>query len=380
MTKRPLLELFAPHFATLTDPRFKRTRRHELLNMFILALCGTIAGADGWVEIASYAKTKRAFFGRYLDLPHGVPSHDTFGRLFARLDPAVLLTCIRSWLDAFRATVERELVAIDGKTLRGSFDTAAEQAPLHLVSAWASEARLVLGQVACDAKSNEITAIPLLLELLDLKGCIVTIDAMGCQKDIAAAIRARDADYVLTLKDNHPKLCAAVRDAFADLALRDFADPHVRQCRTREHGHGRAELREYIIAPVPADLAERDEWKDFQSIGMVFRVRADGTRESETASYYLTSLPPKVTTFARAARGHWGIENSLNWCLDVTFAEDRSRVRKDHGPANLGMLRRLALSIIKQDTLSKHSLRGKRLIAGWDDQRLLDILRGFCGN
>ena len=377
MAKAALRELFTPHFASLTDPRRTRTRRHELLNMIILALCGTVAGADGWVEIANYAKTKLAFFRRYLHLPQGTPSHDTFGRVFARLDPTALLPCIQSWLDSLRKSLQGDIVAIDGKTLRGSFDSAAGQSPVHLVSAWASAARLVLGQVAVAAGSNEITAIPQLLELLDLQGATVTLDAMGCQKEIAAAIRGKDADYVLKLKDNHPTMHAAVRDAFAELALNDFTAPGVRQHRTNERGHGRHELREYVMAPVPADLVHRDEWKDLTSIGMVYRRRDDGTRETETASYYLCSGPAKVKAFARAARGHWGIENSLHWCLDVTFTEDRSRIRKDNGPANLAMLRRLALSIIKQDTQSKYSLRSRRLIAGWNDDQLLSFLLGF---
>jgi predicted transposase YbfD/YdcC len=377
MAKTALRELFTRHFATLTDPRATRTRRHELLNMIVLALCGTMAGADGWVEIANYARTKLAFFRRYLHLPHGTPSHDTFGRVFARLDPAALLPCIQSWLSSFRTSLQDDIVAIDGKTLRGSFDTAAEQSPLHLVSAWASAARLVLGQVAVAADSNEITAIPQLLELLDLQGATVTLDAMGCQKEIAAAIRGKEADYVLKLKDNHPTMHAAVRQAFGELALNDFAAPGVRQHRTCERGHGRNELRAYVIAPVPADLVQRDDWKDLTSIGMVYRLRDDGTRETETASYYLCSGPAKVKHFARAVRGHWGIENTLHWSLDVTFAEDRCRIRKDHGPANLAMLRRLTLSIIKQDTESKYSLRSRRLIAGWDDEQLLRFLIGF---
>jgi predicted transposase YbfD/YdcC len=380
MAKAGLSELFAPHFATLTDPRMERTRRHELLNMIILALCGTIAGADGWVEIANYAKTKRPFFRRFLDLPHGTPSHDTFGRVFARLDPTALLQCVQSWLAALRHSLAGEIVAIDGKTLRGSFDRAAEQSPLHLVNAWAGEARLMLGQVAVDSKSNEITAIPQLLELLDLKGATVTLDAMGCQKEIAAAIRVKEAHYVLKLKDNHPKLCEAVQDIFAKFAADDYTDPQLRQWRTRERGHGRDEYREYLIAPAPVDLVQREEWKDLTSIGMVYKLRNDGTRESETASYYLCSGPPKVKAFARAARDHWGVENSLHWSLDVTFAEDRSRVRTEHGPANLALLRRLSLSIIKQDTTSKYSLRSRRLIAGWDDEALLTFLRGFCGD
>src|SRR5262245_18936372 len=223
MPSAQLGEPFAPHFANLTDPRVERTRRHDLLDIFILALCATLGGADGWADVERFAKAKLDFFRRLLDLPGGVPSHDTFGRAFARPDPAALLACTRNWLDAFRAAVDRELVAIDGKTLRGSFDDAAGHSPLHLVSAWACEARLVLGQVAVGARSNEITAIPLLLELLDLKGCTVTADAMGCQKGIAAAIRGREADYVLTVKDNQPALHRAVHEAFMGHAERDYS-------------------------------------------------------------------------------------------------------------------------------------------------------------
>jgi predicted transposase YbfD/YdcC len=380
MPSSPLVELFAPYFANLTDPRIDRGKRHALLDIFILALCATLGGANGWADIERFGKAKLPFFRQFLDLPNGIPSHDTFGRLFARLDPAALLPCIRDWLGAFRTAVERELVAIDGKTLRGSFDTAAGQNPLHLVSAWATEARLVLGQVTVDAKSNEITAIPLLLELLDLRGCIVTIDAMGCQKEIAAAIRDREADYVLTVKENQPTLHQAVHETFLAHAEADFSDPTLRRLRTVERSHGRDETREYFIAAAPPELVRSGEWKDLRSIGLVMRTREVDGVVSEEVVYYLSSLPAKVRQFAKAVRGHWGIENRLHWSLDVTFAEDHSRVRKDHGPVNLGMLRRLALSILQQDTSCKDSLRGKRLSAGWDEERLLKILLGFCGN
>ena len=379
MPSSQLADLFTPFFANLTDPRCNRTKRHALLDIFILALCATIGGANGWADIERFGKAKLEFFRRFLDLPHGIPSHDTFGRVFARLDPAALLTCIQNWLAAFRSAVDRELVAIDGKTMRGSFDSAAGQNPLHVVSAWASEARLVLGQIAVDSKSNEITAIPLLLELLALQGCIVTIDAMGCQKDIAAAVREREADYVLTIKDNQPTLLQLVHEAFLAHAAADFTDPTLRRFKTVERGHGRHESREYFIAAAPAELLRRGDWKDVASIGMVQRTRLVDGQVSEEIVYYLSSLPPKVKTFAQAVRGHWGIENRLNWSLDVTFAEDQSRVRKDHGPANLGMLRRLSLSILQQDTSSKDSLRGKRLSAGWDEDRLVKILTGFSG-
>ncbi len=371
------LELFAPFFVNITDPRIDRTKRHTLLDIIILAVCATLGNADGWADIERFGKAKIDFFRTFLDLPNGIPSHDTFGRVFARLDPAALMACIQQWLDALGAAVAGEVVAIDGKTLRGSFDRAAGQNPLHLVSAWATEARLLLGQVAVDAKSNEITAIPLLLELLDLRGCIVTIDALGCQKDIAAAIRAGEADYVLAVKDNQPTLHQAVHEAFLAHAEADFADPSLRRLKTVEQGHGREETREYFVADAPRSLRRGGVWKDLRSIGMVCRTRVVHGEESDEIVYYLSSLAPKVKTFARAVRGHWGIENRLHWSLDVTFGEDQSRVRKAHSPVNLGMLRRLALSILQRDTSLKDSLRGKRLRAGWDEEVLLKILTGF---
>jgi predicted transposase YbfD/YdcC len=377
MPSSRLKELFTSHFDKLTDPRINRSKRHELLDMLILAVCATLGGANGWADIARFSKAKLSFFRQFLELPNGVPSHDTFGRVFARLDPAGLLACIQGWLAAFRAAVDRELVAIDGKTLRGSFDAAGGQQPLHLVSAWASQARLVLGQVAVHEKSNEITAIPALLELLDLKGCIVTIDAMGCQKDIAAAIRAQEADYVLAVKDNQPTLHQLVQETFG--AEVDGDTPTARHYKTVERNHGRNETREYVVTAAPARLLEWDEWQDVRSIGMVLRTREVNGVVSEEVGCYLSSLPPKVKTFARAVRSHWSIENRLHWSLDVTFAEDQSRVRKDHAPANLGMLRRLTLSILQQDTSVKDNLRGKRLSAGWDERVLLKILAGFCG-
>jgi predicted transposase YbfD/YdcC len=370
-------ELFTAHFGKLTDPRINRTRRHGLLDMLILAVCASIGGANGWSDIARFAKAKLAFFRQFLDLPNGIPSHDTFGRVFARLDPAALLACIQKWLADFRAAVDREIVAIDGKTLRGSFDTAAGQQPLHLVSAWASEARLVLGQVAVDQKSNEITAIPALLELLDLKGAIVTIDAMGCQTEIAKAIRAREADYVLAVKDNQPTVHRLIVDALdADLGRRQ---PQARRCRKVERNHGRTETREYVVLPAPEELLRLGEWQDVRSVGIVLREREVNGVVSAEACCYLSSLDPKVKTFARAVRSHWGIENRLHWSLDVTFAEDQSRIRKDHSAVNAGMLRRLVLSILQQDTSLNDTLRGKRLSAGWDEQVLLKILAGFCG-
>ena len=377
MPTRDTLELFVPFFEDLTDPRMERTKRHALLDILILAVCATLGNADGWADIERFGRTKCDFFRTFLELPNGIPSHDTFGRVFARLDPAALMACIQQWLNALGTAVAGEVVAIDGKTLRGSFDTAAGKNPLHLVSAWACEARLTLGQMAVEAKSNEITAIPLLVELLDLKGCIVTIDAMGCQREIAAAIRGREADYVLAVKDNQPSLLHAVQEAFLAHAAEDFSDPTLRRLKTVERSHGRDETREYYIVAAPAALVGGGQWKDVRSIGMVCRTRLVNGAETDELVYYLSSLPPKVRQFAKAVRGHWGIENRLHWSLDVTFAEDKSRARKDHSPLNLGMLRRLALSILRQDTSVKDNLRGKRLRAGWDEEVLLKILTGF---
>lgn len=377
MPTRDTMELFAPFFEDLTDPRMTRTKRHGLLDILVLAVCATLGNANGWADIERFGNAKLDFFRTFLDLPNGIPSHDTFGRVFARLDPAALMACLQQWLTALGAAVAGDVVAIDGKTLRGSFDTVAGKNPLHLVSAWACEARLTLGQVAVDAKSNEITAIPLLLELLDLKGCIVTIDAMGCQTDIATAIRGREADYVLAVKDNQPGLHQAVHEAFLAHAEDDFSDPSLKRLKTVERGHGRDETREYYIVEAPAAVARGGRWRDVRSIGMVQRTRVVNGAETDELVYYVSSLPPKVKQFAKAVRAHWGIENRLHWSLDVTFAEDRSRVRKDHGPLNLGMLRRLALSILQQDTSVKDNLRGKRLRAGWDDAVLLKILTGF---
>jgi predicted transposase YbfD/YdcC len=380
MPTRDALQYFAPFFENLTDPRMERTKRHSLLEIIILAVCGTLGNANGWADIERYGKTKLSFFRTFLELPNGIPSHDTFGRVFASLDPTALMACIQQWLDALGAAVAGEVVAIDGKTLRGSFDTAAGKNPLHLVSAWACEARLTLGQVAVDAKSNEITAIPLLLELLDLKGRIVTIDAMGCQKDITSAIRAREADYVLAVKNNQPTLYQAIQEAFLAHAENDYHDPLLKRIKTVEQGHGRIETREYFIAKAPAELIRSGEWQDARSIGMVCRTRKINGEETAEIVYYVSSLPAKVKQFAKAVRSHWGIENHLHWSLDVIFAEDRSRARKDHSPLNLGMLRRLALSILRKDTSVKDNLRGKRLRAGWDDEVLLKILTGISAN
>lgn len=374
------LQQFAAHFANITDPRMERTRRHSLEDILVIALCAMIANSDSFTDIERYGNSKLSFLRRFLELPNGIPSHDTFSRVFARLDPASLLVSLQNWLNDLREKLGGkggEPVAIDGKSLRGSHDGVARPNALHLISAWATNTRLFLGQVAVDQKSNEITAIPQLLELLDIEGDTVTIDAMGCQKEIAKAIVAKNADYVLQVKDNQPTLHDVVSDAFIRMAEKDYAEPSLRRCKTIDRDHGREEIREYFIVDVPDDLPGAEDWLGLKSIGMVLRTRTEGGHTSEEVAYYITSLDAKVKAFARAARGHWGIETTLHWSLDVTFSEDASRVRKDRGPENLAMIRRLVVSILKQDTSCKSSLRGKRLIAGWDDKVLLSILAAF---
>lgn len=368
-------------FGRLTDPRMERTKLHKLTDIVTVALCAAIAGCDTWVEVEEFGKRKEWWFQRFLDLPHGIPSHDTFGRVFAALDTGEFLGCLQEWLRSLNVASAGQMIAIDGKTLTGSFDKASGKGALHLVGAWATQQRLVLGQVATDQKSNEITAIPKLLEMLDLLGAIITIDAMGCQKEIARKIQEQGADYVLALKDNHPTLHEAVREQFLKRTkAQGLTGEGVRKLVTKEKGHGRTETREYYIMPVPANLAGREDWKGLRSLGMTIRRREVNGKETGEAQCYLLSLPPKVRQFAKAARGHWGIENSLHWSLDVTFSEDASRIRKGNAAETTGLLRRLALSILQQDTSMKASLRVKRKAAGWDEKVLEAFKTSFSAN
>lgn len=371
-----LVAVFTP-FENLTDPRVERTRRHELFDLVVVALCGTIAGGDSWLDIERFGNERLDWLRTFLTLEEGIPSHDTFGRVFARLDPAQLAACIQQWFD----DLGRELgqhIAIDGKTLRGSGDKAAGQNPLHLVSAWASEARLTLGQIAVDSKSNEITAIPLLLELLDLKGATVTIDAMGCQKDIAAKIVHGGGDYLLALKDNHPKLHEAVAEEFAAALDAQRPPTKMRQQTTVETSRGRKERRTYVALPAPKSLPGFADWVGLATLVMVVRITQVNGEEKGEASYYLSSLPAKVQQLGKLIRQHWSIESQLHWVLDVTFTEDQSRIRKQQAPQTSAMLRRLAVSILSQDTSIKDNIRGKRYRACLSTEVLERLIINFA--
>jgi predicted transposase YbfD/YdcC len=373
-----LMAVFTP-FENLTDPRIERTRRHELFDLVVVALCGTIAGSDTWADIERFGKERLAWLRTFLPLIEGIPSHDTFGRVFARLDPAQLAACIQQWLTDIGREIGQQ-IAIDGKTLRGSFDTAAGKNPLHLVSAWATEARLTLGQIAVDSKSNEITAIPLLLELLDLKGTTVTIDAMGCQKEIAAKIVDGEGDYLLALKDNHPTLHEAVCQEFTEALDADKPPAEMRRQVTVETNRGRQERREYVALPAPKSLPGFADWAGLATLVMVVRITEIGGVEKGEVSYYLSSLPAKVKKLAKLIRQHWSIESQLHWVLDVTFTEDASRIRKQHAPQTSAMLRRLAVSILSQDTSLKDNIRGKRYRACLSTDVLERLLLHFALN
>ena len=364
-------------FAALPDPRREHNRLHNLWDIIALTICAVIAGADAWTEVEEYGCLKHDFLATFLELPAGIPSHDTIGRVFARLDPAAFQQSFQAWVAALVEATDGRVIAIDGKTLRHSFDTAGGKGPLHLVSAWATANHLTLGQRAVSDKSNEITAIPELLRLLDLHGAVVTIDAMGCQKEIAARIEAGGGRYVLSLKENHGTLHADVQQLFRDGLESDFRGLDHHAHTTHDRGHGRRETRRYHVLPAPAALLERHpEWAGLKTLGMVFSERQVGDAEpTGETRFFLSSLPPKVKPFARAVRSHWRIENSLHWVLDVSFREDDCRVRKDHGPENLALLRRLAVSLLKQDTTVKRGIATKRKRAGWDDDYLLQVLR-----
>jgi predicted transposase YbfD/YdcC len=348
--------------------------------MIVLALCAAICGAEGWADVERFGKAKRKWFARFLQLPNGIPSHDTFGRVFARLDTSEFLTSLHNWIRCLNLALKDRGVAIDGKTVRRSFDNATGKSAVHLVSAWVSGLRISLGQVAVDDKSNEITAVPKLLELLELTGAVVTLDAMHCQKETAATIKAQGADYVLTVKANQPTLYEYLAGLFESFQERGYKVPGLRCYQATEYNHGRWEHRTYYAIAAPRELIDQGKWVGLKSVGMVYRYREEKGRIHEEVTFYISSLPPKVRRLAGLIRGHWGIENSLHWVLDVTFSEDQCRIRKGNGPEIASIFRRLALSMLEQDTSLKDTIRGKRLRAGWDNDVLETILAGFAGN
>jgi predicted transposase YbfD/YdcC len=365
------------HLKKVPDPRVERGRRHKLMDLLVIALCATLGGADDWVEIVQFGQAKKDWFATFLELHNGIASHDTFGRVFQILDSKMLEQVCMQWLQSIAGQIEG-VVAIDGKSLRGSRN--GKQSPLHIVSAWACQNSMLLGQVQTDKKSNEITAIPALLKLLSLKGCIVTIDAMGCQKAITQAIIDSEADYVLNLKSNHPYLHRQVaswfqknRDTGFDQQTYSYSLEHA-----QTNNHGRIESREHWLMEVPEYLRRATKsWTKLQTIAMVRRTRQVGDKTSEETHYYISSLPLSAgaKSIAKAIRSHWAVENELHWSLDVAFSEDASQTRKGEGPANLACIRRLALTQLKREKSLKVGLKNKRSRAGWDPAYMETVLR-----
>ena len=363
------------HFAELTDPR-RREGTYPLVNILVIAVCAVICGADDFVAIAEFGRLKKKFLERFLDLSAGIPSHDRFNAILAAIKPAEFEKCLLSWITALHEITDGQVVAIDGKTLRGSFDAASNKAAIHMVSAWATANHISLGQVVVDEKSNEITAIPKLLQIIELSGCLVTIDAMGCQTEIARQIVDAGADYVLAVKGNQPKLFNGIVAFFSDHLEDDFARVTVRRHETREREHGQDTVRLYLICPVPDDLPDKARWPHLRAIGMAITATTRDGKESSEIRYFIVSKFLSAIRFANAVRGHWSIENKLHWQLDVTFQEDKSRIRKGHADTNFSSLRRTALSLLKNNPTKKVGVKNRRLAAALNDEYLMEVLIG----
>jgi predicted transposase YbfD/YdcC len=351
-----------------------------LLDILVIALCTVICGGEGWEDMSEFGHAKELFLREQLglSLTNGTPSPDTFRRVFARLDPDAFTRCFTAWVATLRRQTKGEVVSIDGKALRHSFDTATGQAPIHVISAWAGKNRLVLSQLKVDDKSNEIPAIPALLALLDLRGCTVTIDAMGCQKEVARRIIAQEGDYVLALKGNQGTLHADVAEFFEDARARDFVGVAHQYLETVEKDHGRIEKRRYWLVEEVDWLVARHDWAGLRSISMIERIRQVGDKVTSEVSYTINSLTGSVAKLARAVRGHWGIENQVHHVLDVTFDEDDCRIRKENAPQNLATVRHLALNLLRQEQTHRRGIQGRIRRAGWDDDYLRQVLAPQC--
>ena len=382
MQNHPQLSLIE-HFKDLPDPRVQRTPDHDLIDILVIAVCTLLCAGESFNDMEDFGNAKADWFKTFLTLRNGIPSHDTFNRVFAALDPKAFLDCFLRWTQSLRQAVAQEIVALDGKALRRALN--ADQSVKYVVSAWAESNGLVLGQLKVSEKSNEITALPELLRVLELSGCIVTVDAMGCQKQIAKEIMEADADYVLAHKGNHETVHEEVKTFLDDLvaettrprpvgAKLSRAAATLAFLETVAKDHGRLETRRYYQSVALDWFADRAKWEGLQSVGMVEAIREIGGKQTMERRYYLSSLPLGVETFGRAVRGHWGVENKLHWVLDVQMREDQSRARAGYAAENLATLRRLALNLLKREKTKKRGLKGKQLNASWNHAYLLRLL------
>ena len=378
---KPSIATITNSFSGIEDPRDDSGKRHLLIDILVIAICAVICGADDWVGVENFGIAKHEWLKQFLELPHGIPSHDTFGRVFGLLDSEQFRSCFLRWIRAVANLTQGQVIAIDGKRLRRSHDKALGKEAICMVSAWAEASRLVLGQTKTDEASNEITAIPELLQILELTGCIVTIDAIGCQKTIAQAIIGRGGDYVLALKENQGGLYEAVAELFAYAGEIEFRDVSHDFHKTVDKGHGRIEIRHCWTIADPEFLQylpNRQDWAQLNALVMVQAERRDGDQVTHKTRYYITSLDNNAQQALYAVRRHWSIENGLHWVLDIAFREDESRIRKDNGPQNFAILRHIALNLLKQETTAKCGIKAKRLKAAWSESYLGKVLNGLA--
>jgi predicted transposase YbfD/YdcC len=366
------------HFEKVTDHRANRGKNYPLIEMVFVALCGAICDCQCWTDVAEFGKCKLKWFRKFLPFQNGIPSHDTFTEVFARLDTIEFYAALESWTRELAGSLLGQTVALDGKTLRGSHDLVHGKSPLHSVSAWACGLRLCLGLKSVEDKSNEIPAVQALIDLLDLKGAVVTADAMHCQRETAEKIIAKEADYVLVVKGNQETLQHAVEDALVQASEEE--SPRLRCQRRREKNRKREEMREVSVLPVPKNVPVFQQWPGIQTIGWIYRCREIEGRLEESQECFISSLPAKVRELSKHLRAHWGIENSQHHVLDVTFTEDASRIRNGNGPEVTSVFRRLALNILQRDTSMKKSIRAKRKVCGWDESAFERLLAGFSGS
>lgn len=373
--KLPPKITIADHFKDLEDQRVERTKRHKLIDIVTIGICAVICGADSWVLMETYGKKKEKWLKKFLELPNGIPSHDTFARVFARINPQEFQNSFLSWIKSINKITEGEVIAIDGKTLRHSYDRGKDKGAIHMVSAWATTNRLVLGQCKVNEKSNEITAIPELIKVLDIAGCIVTIDAMGCQKEIVKSIVDKSGEYIIALKKNQGNLYKNVEEIFKEAIAKGFDGFKYSDYHTKEDEHGREEIRHYLML---SDIQERIDpgrkWINIQSVGMVEYIRKVNGKTKVETRYYISSLTDNAKLLGESVRSHWGIENSLHWVLDVALREDDCRIRKDNAPQNFAILRHIAVNAVGKEKSQKLGIKNKQVCAGWDNEYLEKIL------
>ena len=366
------------HFCDIKDIRIERGKKHKLIDIITIAICAVVCGADGWTDIEMYGVARKEWLDKFLELPNGIPSHDTFARVFSQINPDEFNKSFLSWVKGISKITAGEIIAFDGKQSRNSGDKKNSQGVINTVSAWAVGNGLVLGQKKVEGKSNEIRAIPELIKVLDLAGCIITIDAIGCQKEIVKKIVEKDADYVIAVKKNQPTLYEQIKELFKQAIKTHGLGLSMSSFNTKELNRGREETRNYLmITDIGMKIDPLQKWKKLISIGMVESVRVVGKKVSVETRYFISSLENNIQKLAKAIRGHWSIENSLHWVLDVTFKEDDSRIRKDNAPANFAVLRHIAVNIISQNKSRKLSVRSKRFLASLDEEYSIELLEAI---